>query len=92
MVVVIRRTVESGFASRRRGRIAVRAGEGGQADDVVVGEVGDLDAAGGAAFGDQVAEPLVGGGMSVAVKPLPDQPSPRMMSLLPSEVQRNAAR
>ena len=47
-----------GFVRRRVA--AHGGGEGGQADDVVVGEVGDLDAAGGAAFGDQVAEPLIG--------------------------------
>src|SRR5271165_3188907 len=37
-------------------------GVGGQAGDVVVGQVGDLDAAGDAALGDQPAQPLVGGG------------------------------
>jgi len=58
-------------------------GEGGQADDVVVGEVGDLDAAGDAAFGDQVAQPLIGRGMSVAVKPLPDQPTGCWLNMTP---------
>ena len=48
-------------SARRRGRCG-SSGEGGQADDVVVGEVGDLDAAGDAAFGDQVAQPLIGRG------------------------------
>src|SRR5215468_2454444 len=39
-------------------------GTGGQGDDVVVGQVGDLDEAGGAAFGDQVGQSGVLGGQA----------------------------
>ena len=64
----------------------------GQGGDVGVGQVGDLDPLGDAAFGDQQGFAGVEGAMSVAENPAADQPSPRMMSELPVEVQRNAAR
>ena len=47
---------------------------------------------GDAAFGDEQATPWLVGADVGGGEARPDQPSPRMMSLLPSEVQRNAAR
>ena len=79
-------------AAKRGGAAAGPGGVVGQGDDLLVGQVGGFDLLGDAAFGDQVGDAGGGGAMSVASKPASDQPSPRMMLLLPVLVQRNAAR